>query len=80
MLLFCFFEAVHKCPFFTFILMQRLFAFDQGKKVAKGKAKSEAEHPSKEELRKKICEILKEVDFNTVSHYFTICLTYESFP
>lgn len=59
--------------------MQRLFAFDQGKKVAKGKAKSEAEHPSKEELRKKICEILKEVDFNTVSHYFTICLTYEFF-
>ncbi|KAJ8484876.1 hypothetical protein OPV22_017361 [Ensete ventricosum] len=40
---------------------------DTGKKVSKGKAKSEAEHPSKEELRKKICEILKEVDFNTAT-------------
>ncbi|CAD5167120.1 unnamed protein product [Musa acuminata subsp. malaccensis] len=40
---------------------------DTGKKVAKSKTKSEAEHPSKEELREKICEILKEVDFNTAT-------------
>ncbi|KAJ8458817.1 hypothetical protein OPV22_031743 [Ensete ventricosum] len=40
---------------------------DTGKKVAKSRAKSEAEHPSKEELREKICEILKEVDFNTAT-------------
>lgn len=52
-----------------FKLMQILFAIDQGKKVAKSKTKSEAEHPSKEELREKICEILKEVDFNTVSYF-----------
>lgn len=44
------------------------FTFDQGKRVGKdNKAKSKAQQPSKEELRKKICEILKEVDFNTVS-------------
>ncbi|XP_042457885.1 titin homolog isoform X4 [Zingiber officinale] len=40
---------------------------DTGKKVGKYKAKSETQQPSKEELRKKICEILKEVDFNTAT-------------
>ncbi|XP_042463233.1 titin homolog isoform X1 [Zingiber officinale] len=40
---------------------------DTGKKVGKDKAKSETQQPSKEELRKKICEILKEVDFNTAT-------------
>lgn len=39
----------------------------QGKKIAKGKIKSkEAAGPSDDELREAICEILKEVDFNTV--------------
>ena len=39
-----------------------------GKKVAKGKdkAKEEKLKPSDYELRATICEILKEVDFNTV--------------
>ncbi|XP_042413006.1 trichohyalin-like [Zingiber officinale] len=41
---------------------------DTGKRVSKdNKAKSKAQQPSKEELRKKICEILKEVDFNTAT-------------
>ncbi|XP_074590503.1 DEK domain-containing chromatin-associated protein 2-like isoform X2 [Curcuma longa] len=40
---------------------------DTGKKVGKDKAKSETQQPSKEELRDKICEILKEVDFNTAT-------------
>ncbi|XP_074584352.1 uncharacterized protein LOC141840310 [Curcuma longa] len=41
---------------------------DTGKRVGKdNKAKSKAQQPSKEELRKKICEILKEVDFNTAT-------------
>ncbi|WOK91624.1 protein DEK-like [Canna indica] len=39
---------------------------DAGKKLSKDKAKLEAE-PTKEDLRKKICEILKEVDFNTAT-------------
>ncbi|XP_008811638.1 protein DEK-like [Phoenix dactylifera] len=39
-----------------------------GKRAARGKGKSmEGEHPSEEELRKTICEILKEVDFNTAT-------------
>lgn len=40
-----------------------------GKKVAKGKDKIKEEklRPSDDELRDVICEILKEVDFNTVS-------------
>ncbi|XP_038983509.1 DNA ligase 1-like [Phoenix dactylifera] len=40
-----------------------------GKKVAKGRAKSVAKEssPSKEELRKTICDILKEADFNTAT-------------
>ncbi|KAG1347983.1 protein DEK [Cocos nucifera] len=39
-----------------------------GKRVARGKRKSmEAEYPSEEALRKTICEILKEVDFNTAT-------------
>nr|XP_010906208.1 protein DEK isoform X2 [Elaeis guineensis] len=39
-----------------------------GKRAARGKRKSmEAEYPSEEELRKTICEILKEVDFNTAT-------------
>nr|XP_010906203.1 protein DEK isoform X2 [Elaeis guineensis] len=39
-----------------------------GKRLPRGKGKSmEAEYPSEEELRKTICEILKEVDFNTAT-------------
>ncbi|XP_008811637.1 protein DEK-like isoform X3 [Phoenix dactylifera] len=39
-----------------------------GKRAARGKGKSmEAEYPSAEELRKTICEILREVDFNTAT-------------
>lgn len=44
----------------------------QGKKVVKGKekAKEDKVKPSDDELRNAICEILKEVDFNTVRlHY-----------
>ncbi|XP_042383256.1 glutamic acid-rich protein-like isoform X2 [Zingiber officinale] len=40
---------------------------DTGKKVGKDKTKQETQQPGKEELRKKICEILKEVDFNTAT-------------
>ncbi|KAG6511135.1 hypothetical protein ZIOFF_029190 [Zingiber officinale] len=40
---------------------------DPGKKVGKDKTKQETQQPGKEELRKKICEILKEVDFNTAT-------------
>lgn len=40
---------------------------DEDKKTARGKPRRlEVEQPTKEELRNKICEILKEVDFNTV--------------
>lgn len=40
----------------------------QGKKVVQGKEKPKEEkvRPSDDELREAICEILKEVDFNTV--------------
>lgn len=40
----------------------------EGKKAAKGKDKSKegTVNPSDVELRNAICEILKEVDFNTV--------------
>lgn len=40
----------------------------QGKKVLQGKEKPKEEklRPSDDELRNAICEILKEVDFNTV--------------
>lgn len=43
----------------------------QGKKVVKGKEKAKVEKlkPSDEELKSAICEILKEVDFNTVRKY-----------
>ncbi|KAJ8513134.1 hypothetical protein OPV22_003568 [Ensete ventricosum] len=38
------------------------------KKIARGKTRRlEVEQPTKEELRNKICEILKEVDFNTAT-------------
>jgi hypothetical protein len=41
----------------------------EGKKVTKGKGESaEVGLPSKDELRKTITEILKKVDFNTVSY------------
>lgn len=43
--------------------------FDEGKRVARGRGRSmEVKNPSEEDLRKTICEILKEVDFNTVSY------------
>jgi hypothetical protein len=47
----------------------RVFLLFEGKKVAKGKDKTKEEklRPSDDELRDAICEILKEVDFNTVS-------------
>ena len=45
--------------------------FYVGKKVTKGKGESvEAVLPSKDDLRKTITEILKKVDFNTVSYNF----------
>jgi protein DEK len=45
--------------------------FYLGKKVTKGKGESaEAVLPSKDDLRKTITEILKKVDFNTVSYNF----------
>ncbi|XP_042380217.1 nucleolin 2-like [Zingiber officinale] len=41
---------------------------DTGKKAGKDNvAKSKVQQPGKEELRKKVCEILKEVDFNTAT-------------
>lgn len=42
----------------------------EGKNVAKGKDKSRKKEsgPSEDELRNEICEILKEVDFNTVGY------------
>ncbi|XP_074580068.1 uncharacterized protein LOC141836466 [Curcuma longa] len=41
---------------------------DTGKKAGKDNiAKSKVTQPGKEELRKKVCEILKEVDFNTAT-------------
>lgn len=48
---------------------KNLFGVFLGKKVAKGKdrAREEKLRPSDDELRDAICEILKEVDFNTVS-------------
>jgi len=48
--------------------------------VTKGKAKSKKSGesgPSKEELRKTICEILNKVDFNTVSYTVIIKLVNE---
>lgn len=57
------FIVLNLCP-------ETLLLLVQGKK-AKSVAKESA--PSKEELRKTICDILKEVDFNTVS-YSTKCL------
>lgn len=45
------------------------FSVRAGKKIVKGKDKSKEDklRPSDDELRDAICEILKEVDFNTVS-------------
>jgi len=45
--------------------------------VIKSKAKSKESVPSKEELRKTICEILNKVDFNTVSYAVAIELVNE---
>lgn len=46
-----------------------MFLLFEGKKVAKGKDKTKEEklRPSDDKLRDAICQILKEVDFNTVS-------------
>lgn len=45
-----------------------IFCFSEGKKAVKGKdkPKEDKSSPSDDELRNAICEILKEVDFNTV--------------
>lgn len=44
------------------------FCLNEGKKIVKGKGKSKEDKikPSDEELKNSICEILKEVNFNTV--------------
>ena len=44
------------------------FCFCEGKKAVKGKDKPKGDKlsPGDDELRNAICEILKEVDFNTV--------------
>ena len=49
-------------------ISQSFICFCEGKKVAKGKEKPKEVKlkPSDGELKNAICEILKEVDFNTV--------------
>lgn len=55
-------------------LSEDVFCFCVGKKAAKGKDKPKEDklRPSDDELRIAICDILKEVDFNTVR----ICLPF----
>ena len=67
-----FHDEVEKLQFspskFTYLVLW-FFGLLEGKKVDKGREKPKEEKlkPSDAALRKAICEILKEVDFNTVS-------------
>lgn len=51
-----------------YVILLIYFDYPSGKKTVKGKdqPKEEKLKPTDDELREAICEILKEVDFNTV--------------